>query len=45
MATLIQLRGDTSANWTSANPVLAERELAIETDAPLREPTELRNDA
>lgn len=35
MATLIQLRGDTSANWTSANPVLAERELAIETDTDL----------
>jgi hypothetical protein len=32
MAVLIQLRGDTAANWTSVNPVLAERELAIETD-------------
>lgn len=28
----LQLRGDTAANWTSANPVLAEREMAIETD-------------
>src|SRR6187397_875206 len=32
MATKIQLRGDTSANWTSTNPVLAPRELAVETD-------------
>ena len=28
----LQLRGDTSANWTAANPVLADREMAIETD-------------
>jgi hypothetical protein len=28
----VQLRGDTAANWTSANPVLAAREFAIETD-------------
>jgi hypothetical protein len=35
MATIIQLRGDTAANWTTANPVLAERELAIETDTNL----------
>lgn len=28
----LQLRGDTAAAWTSANPVLAERELALETD-------------
>jgi hypothetical protein len=35
MAVLIQLRGDTAANWTSVNPVLAERELAIETDTNL----------
>ncbi len=35
MATKIQLRGDTAANWTSANPVLAEREMAIETDTDL----------
>jgi len=30
--TRIQLRGDTAANWTSANPVLAEREMGLETD-------------
>ncbi len=35
MSTIIQLRGDTAANWTSVNPVLAERELAIETDTNL----------
>jgi hypothetical protein len=28
----IQLRRDTAANWTSADPVLAEGELALETD-------------
>lgn len=28
----VQLRGDTAANWTSANPVLAAREFALETD-------------
>lgn len=28
----LQLRGDTAANWTSANPVLAAREMALETD-------------
>lgn len=32
MAVKIQLRGDTAANWTTANPVLASREMAIETD-------------
>lgn len=32
MADLIQLRGDTSANWASLNPVLAQREIALETD-------------
>jgi hypothetical protein len=33
MATMtIQLRGDTAANWTTANPVLAAREMGIETD-------------
>lgn len=32
MADLIQLRGDTSTNWTSVNPILADREMAIETD-------------
>jgi hypothetical protein len=30
--TRIQLRGDIAANWTSANPVLAEREIGLETD-------------
>ena len=28
----IRPRGDTAANWTAANPVLALREFAIETD-------------
>ena len=28
----LQLRGDTAAAWTTANPVLAEREMALETD-------------
>lgn len=32
MAVKIQLRGDTAANWTSADPTLAEREVGIETD-------------
>ena len=32
MAVQIQLRNDTSANWTSANPILALGELGIETD-------------
>lgn len=32
MAVVIQLRGDTAAAWTSENPVLAEREMAVETD-------------
>jgi hypothetical protein len=32
MAITIQLRGDTAANWTAENPVLAEREMALETD-------------
>lgn len=35
MAVTIQLRGDTAANWTSVNPILAERELGIETDTLL----------
>jgi hypothetical protein len=35
MATIIQLRGDTAANWTTVNPILAERELAFETDTNL----------
>ena len=32
MATRIQLRGDTAANWASNNPTLAAREFAVETD-------------
>jgi hypothetical protein len=32
VSVLIQLRGDTAAAWTAANPVLAAREPAIETD-------------
>lgn len=32
MATIIQLRRDTAANWTSNNPILAEGEPAYETD-------------
>ena len=35
MAVTIQLRGDTAANWASANPILAVREMAIETDTDL----------
>lgn len=35
MATKIQLRGDTAANWTSVNPTLASREAAVETDTKL----------
>jgi len=32
MAVQIQLRNDTAANWTSANPVLAQGEMGIEND-------------
>lgn len=32
MAIQIQLRRGTAAEWTSANPVLAEGEMALETD-------------
>lgn len=32
MPTRIQFRRDTAANWTSANPTLAEGELGLETD-------------
>lgn len=32
MASIIQLRRDTAANWTSANPTLAQGELGLETD-------------
>lgn len=30
--TLIQLRRDTAANWTSANPILSSAEVGVETD-------------
>jgi len=30
--TRIQLRGDSASNWSTANPILADRELALETD-------------
>jgi hypothetical protein len=30
--TRIQFRGDSAANWASANPVLADREMGLETD-------------
>jgi hypothetical protein len=32
MADIIQLRRDSAANWTSANPTLAQGEMGIETD-------------
>ena len=32
MGVVIQLRGDTASAWTAANPVLADREMALETD-------------
>lgn len=32
MAVKIQMRGDTAANWATINPVIADRELVIETD-------------
>jgi hypothetical protein len=32
MASRIQVRGDTAANWTAANPILADREMGYETD-------------
>ena len=32
MAVKIQLRGDTAANWASVNPVIAHREMVLETD-------------
>ena len=33
MATRIQIRRDTTANWASANPTLAEGELGLDTDS------------
>jgi hypothetical protein len=35
MADIIQLRGGTAAAWTAANPVLAEKEMGVETDTRL----------
>ena len=32
MADIIQIRRDTAANWTSANPTLAQGEMGYETD-------------
>ena len=32
MASIIQIRRDKAANWTSANPTLAQGELGLETD-------------
>jgi multidrug efflux pump subunit AcrA (membrane-fusion protein) len=32
VADIIQIRRDTAANWTSANPTLAQGELGVETD-------------
>ena len=32
MASIIQIRRDTSANWTPANPILASGEMGLETD-------------
>ena len=32
MAIRVQIRGGTAAEWTAANPILAHREFAIETD-------------
>lgn len=35
MAVQIQLRNDTAAAWTAANPILAQGEIGIETDTRL----------
>lgn len=35
MAVQIQLRNDTAANWTAANPILAQGEMGLETDTRL----------
>lgn len=32
MADIIQIRRDTAANWTAANPILAQGEMGYETD-------------
>ena len=36
MATTIQLRRDTAANWTSVNPVLAQGEIGVEFGSPAK---------
>jgi hypothetical protein len=35
MAVQIQLRNDTAANWTAADPILAQGEMGLETDTRL----------
>lgn len=35
MAVQVQLRNDTAAAWTSANPILAQGEIGVETDTRL----------
>jgi hypothetical protein len=35
MAVQIQLRNDTAANWTAADPILAQGEMGVETDTRL----------
>ena len=35
MAVQIQLRNDTAAAWTAANPILAQGEIGIESDTKL----------
>ena len=35
MADIIQIRRDTSDNWTSVNPILAQGEIGLETDTRL----------
>ena len=32
MSNIIQIRRDTAANWTAANPILAQGEMGLETD-------------
>ena len=38
MSVTIQLRRDTGANWTAANPVLAQGEIGLQTDAEVGQP-------
>ena len=35
MAVQVQLRNDTAAAWTLANPILAQGEIGVETDTRL----------